>query len=154
MLPEHVKSEILAAIQDYEHPKYGALDAMLIAVEHMRWLSDETLLDLAELLDMSPEELDNRATYYNHLHRMPVGKHIILVCDSVTCWIMGFNGIRDYLCHKLEIEVGQTTSDDRFTLLPVQCLGACEKAPVMMIDGVLYTHLNPGRIDEILAAYE
>jgi len=153
MLPEHVKSEILSAVEKYEHPRHAALEVLLIAVEHLRWISDETLINLADLLGMSPEELDNRATFYNHLYRMPVGKHVILVCDSVTCWIMGFNGIRDYLCRRLEIEVGQTTSDDLFTLLPIQCLGACDKAPVMMIDGTLHTHLNPERIDEILSTY-
>ncbi len=153
MLPEHVRSEILSALEKFEHPKYGAVEALLIAVEHMRWISDEMLLDLADLLRMSPEELENRATFYNHLYRMPVGEHVILVCDSVTCWIMGFNGIRDYLCHKLKIDVGQTTSDGLFTLLPIQCLGACDRAPVMMIDTTLYTDLNPDRIDEVLAIY-
>ena len=153
MIPDNVRSEILSAIQHYDHPQYGALEALLIAVEHLRWISDETLLDLADLLQMSPEELDNRATFYNHLHRKPVGKHIIFVCDSVACWIMGFNSVRDYLCNKLEIELGQTTSDGLFTLLPIQCLGACDKAPVMMIDGVLHTNLDPGGIDQILTGY-
>jgi NADH-quinone oxidoreductase subunit E len=153
MLPEQVKSQILSAIDNHEQPRGAALEALMIAVEHFRWVSDETLVELAELLSMTPIELDARATFYNHIYRKPVGRHVIQICDSVACWIMGSDDIREYLVDKLGIKEGQTTSDGLFTLIPIQCLGACDKAPAMMIDETLYTDLTPQSIDEILESY-
>jgi len=100
-----------------------------------------------------PAELDGIATFYNLVFRRPVGRHVILVCDSVTCWVMGYDAVREHLTAQLGIKLGETTADSRFSLLPVVCLGACDRAPVMMIDGKLYGSLTPQKIDEILARY-
>ena len=102
---------------------------------------------------MTPDELDSVATFYNLIFRRPVGRHVILVCDSVTCWVMGYDAVREHLTAQLGIELGETTADGCFTLLPIACLGACDQAPVMMIDGKLYGSLTPQKIDEILARY-
>ena len=154
MLPKDVKSEIAAVLDHCVHPHCGAVDALLIVKDRFRWISDESLSAVAELLHMSVEQLDSIATFYNHLYRSPVGRHVILVCDSVSCWIVGYEGIRDYLTRKLGVGLGETTSDNRFTLLPIQCLGACEQAPAMMVDEQLYANLTPESIDEILDRYE
>jgi NADH-quinone oxidoreductase subunit E len=102
---------------------------------------------------MTVEELDGVATFYNEIYRKPVGRHVILVCDSVVCWIMGYDGVREHLTRRLGIDLGQTTPDGRFTLLPVQCLGACDHAPAMTVDGELYIDLDPEKIDKILEAH-
>jgi len=94
------------------------------------------------------------ATFYNLIYRQPVGRHVILLCDSVSCWIMGYDNLRDHLKSRLGIDLGGTTPDGRFTLLPSVCLGACDHAPVMMIDDDLHLDLTPERIDQILAGYE
>jgi NADH-quinone oxidoreductase subunit E len=154
MLPEDVRSEIAAVLDRCVHPHCAAVDALLIITDRYRWISDEHLSAVAQLLRMTVEQLDSVASFYNHLYRCPVGRHVILVCDSVSCWIVGYDGIRDYLIRKLGIELGQTTADDRFTLLPIQCLGACEKAPAMMVDEQLYGDLTPELVDEILSRYE
>lgn len=154
MLPEDVTSEISRVLDRCVHPHCGAVEALLIVKDRYRWISDETLSAVAELLGMTVEQLDSIATFYNHLYRSPVGRHVILVCDSVSCWIMGCDGIRDYLTRKLGVQLGETTADDRFTLLPIQCLGACDKAPAMMVDEKLYVNLTPETIDEILSTYE
>lgn len=154
MLEDHVKHEILTATAHCVGPRCGAVDALLIARRHYGWISDETLMEIAELLHMTSEELDSVASFYNHLHRKPIGKHVILVCDSVCCWIMGSDRVTDYLTEKLGINVGGTTADGTFTLLPIQCLGACDKAPAMMIDDRLYVNLDSVTIDGILSAYE
>jgi len=79
---------------------------------------------------------------------------VILVCDSVTCWIMGYETIQEHLSKRLGVALGQTTADGRFTLLPIQCLGACDRAPAMMIDDELFTDLGPQEIENILERYK
>ncbi|HEX8949573.1 MAG TPA: NAD(P)H-dependent oxidoreductase subunit E, partial [Dissulfurispiraceae bacterium] len=77
-----------------------------------------------------------------------------LICDTVSCYIMGYNEMRGHLKARLGIDLGETTEDGKFTLLPVPCLGACDHAPAMMIGDELYGNLTPERIDEILGKYE
>ena len=117
------------------------------------WVSDETVRDVAEILEMTPAEVDGVATFYSLIFRRPVGRHVILICDSVSCWTMGYDAIREHLKAKLGIGLGETSADGRFTLLPASCLGACDLAPVMMIDEELYGNLTPPKVDEILAKY-
>src|SRR5579863_5178378 len=123
---------------------------MLIVQKHRGWVSDESLKDLAELLESSVEDLDGVATFYNLIFRKPVGRHVIMICDSVSCWVMGYNRMRDHLKSRLGVELGQTTADGRFPLLPVVCLGACDRAPTMIVDGQLHGNLSSQKIDEIL----
>jgi len=108
---------------------------------------------VAALLDMTPDELDSVATFYNLIFRQPVGRHVILVCDTVSCWVMGYEEIVAQLGERLGIAFGQTTADGRFTLLPIPCLGACDRAPAMMIDDDLHGPVLPEALDEILARY-
>jgi NADH-quinone oxidoreductase subunit E len=79
-----------------------------------------------------------------------VGKYVIHLCDSVICWMDGYESLRDYLCRKLQIELGGTTSDGLFTLLPVCCIGYCDRSPAMLINRKVYGPLTPEKIDAIL----
>jgi NADH-quinone oxidoreductase subunit E len=103
---------------------------------------------------MSPTDLDSVATFYNLIFRKPVGRHVIMVCDSVTCWIMGYDRIRTHLHDRLGIELGETTPDNRFTLLPIVCLGCCDHAPAMMVGSDLHSDLDPQKIDTELKNYQ
>ena len=153
MLTDEVKQEIVEAVGHYPTRRSGAAEALKIVQRHRGWVSDESLKDAAALLGMSSEELDGIATFYSLIFRKPVGKHVILLCDSVSCWILGYDLVREHLRMRLGIGLGETTADGRFTLLPVACLGACDRAPAMMIDDELYGDLDAKRIDEILAGY-
>ncbi len=79
---------------------------------------------------------------------------MILICDSVSCWIVGYHELLQMLTHRLGIGLGETTPDQRFTLLPIACLGACDQAPAMMIDGELYGPVTEEKVEEILRKYE
>jgi NADH-quinone oxidoreductase subunit E len=153
MLTESIKREVREHLKKSRQARHACIDALQIVKDHYGWISDDCLRELSTLMGMTLEELDSVATFYNHLYRKPVGRHVILVCDSVSCWIMGYEGIRSYLVELLGIAMGQTTSDGRFTLLPIQCLGACDKAPAMMIDDQLYCDLDAEKIDRILKSY-
>ncbi len=137
-----------------EPQPHGAAIEALRAVQRRRgWISDETLGEVAQVLGMTADELDSVATFYNLIFRRPVGRHVVLVCDSVSCWIMGCDELRGGLETRLGIAPGQTTPDGRFTLLPIVCLGACDHAPALMIDGDLHGDLDPAKLDHLLEDY-
>ena len=154
MLTAHEKHEIDEAIKLVPVRKAAGIEALKIVQEHRRWVSDESLNDIASYMGMSVEELDSVATFYNMIFRKPVGRHIILLCDSVSCWVMGYESIQEYFKKSLGIGLGETTSDGRFTLLPNVCLGTCDCAPALMIDNDLHRNLSINQLDEILKKYQ
>ena len=154
MLSPEERREIEAELAHYPHKEAVSIDAMKIVQRHRGWVSDESLRDIAELLGMSTDDLDGVATFYNLIFRKPVGRHVIMVCDSVSCWIMGCDRIREHLTSRLGIKPGGTTADGRFTLLPIVCLGACDHAPVMMVDDDLHRDLDPQKVDATLEGYK
>ncbi len=154
MLSDKERQEIEEHIKQYPQKKAACIEALKVIQKYRRWVSDESVNDLAQIMDMKPDEVDSVATFYNLVFRRPVGRHVILVCDSISCWVMGFNTVLDKLKTKLGIELGETTPDDRFTLLTIPCLGTCDRAPALMIDDDLHRDLTPGMIDEILEKYE
>ena len=154
MLRDEERREIEAEVAIYAQKRAACIEALKVVQQHRGWVSDEALDEVAELLEMTPDELDGVATFYNLIFRKPVGRHVILICDSVSCWIMGYDNLLGHLRSRLGIDLGETTPDGRFPLLPSVCLGACDRAPVMMIDDDLHLDLTPERIDQILAGYE
>ena len=154
MLTAEEINEIEAEAVHYPKREAVSIDALKIVQRHRGWVSDESLRDIAGHLGMSPTDLDSVATFYNLIFRRPVGRHVIMVCDSVSCWIMGHDRVKKHLTERLGIEFGQTTSDDRFTLLPIVCLGCCDRAPAMMVGGDLHTDLDPQKIEIQLEKYK
>lgn len=148
------RREIEAEFAHYPTKRAVCIDALKIVQRHRGWISDESLHDVAQLLEMSLDELEGVATFYNLLYRKPVGRHVVLLCDSVSCWIMGYNRLRERLCSKLGVRVGETTADGRFTLLPIVCLGTCDHAPAMMVDEDLHRDLDPDGAEKALENYK
>jgi NADH-quinone oxidoreductase subunit E len=146
--------EIESEVAHYPKREAVSIDALKIVQKHRGWVSDESLRDIAEHIGMSPTDLDSIATFYNLIYRRPVGRHVISVCDSVSCWIMGCEQIREHLEQRLGVGLGETTADNRFTLLPTVCLGCCDRAPALMVGGDLHTDLDPAKIDTELETYK
>ena len=153
MLSEQEKREIEAEVRVHDQRRGAATEALQIVQRHRGWVSAEAVRDVAELLGLTPDEVAGLATAYDLIFRRPVGRHVILICDNVSCWIMGYNPILEHLQRRLGIGLGGTTADGRFTLLPSACLGACDLAPVMMVDYDLHTNLTADKVDEVLADY-
>ncbi len=153
MLTQEEISEITAEMAHYPQKQAACIEAMKIVQKHRGWVSDEAIQDIAGFLEMTPDELDSVATFYNLIFRQPVGKHVILLCNSVTCWAMGFNQICSHIEDRLKIQFGQTTPDGQYTFLPIVCLGDCDHAPAMMIDDTLYHDLTPESIDATIPEY-
>ncbi len=137
----------------YPDRRAVCIDALRLVQRERGWISDETLAEIAAYVGMSVDNLESVATFYNLIHRRPVGRHVILLCDSVSCWLTGYPGIREHLRARLGVDFGGTTADGRFTLLPNVCLGRCEYAPVMMIDDDAHHDLTPEAVDRILEDY-
>src|SRR6266852_3013862 len=118
MLTTEERREIETKLGDYPNKQAMSIESMLIIQRHHGWVSEESLRDLSELLGLSVADLDGVATFYNLIRRRPVGRHVALVCDSVSCWIMGSERVRDHLCSRLGTPLGGTTSNGRFTVFP------------------------------------
>jgi NADH-quinone oxidoreductase subunit E len=154
MLTEIEKKEITAELDHIEHKEAASIEALKVVQKRRGWVSDESIRDVASLLDMTPAELDAVATFFNFIYRKPVGRHVIAICDSMVCWSLGYDPLREVLRKKLGIGFGETTQDDRFTLLPAACLGACDRAPAMLVDEDLYGPVAPEMLERILEKYK
>jgi len=154
MLTDKETLEINAELAHCATKASASVEALNIIQRNRGWVPDDAVKDAATLLRMTTDELDAVATFYSFIFRKPVGRHVILVCDSISCWVMGYNPLLDTLKTGLGIAFGETTTDKRFTLLPISCLGACDRAPAMMVDEDLYGPVTPETMDEILKKYE
>lgn len=145
--------QITHELQQVPVKKAACIEALKIVQQQRRWISDESVADIAAILDMSTAEVDSVATFYNLIFRQPVGRHVILLCDSISCYVMGYTKIKQALVDLLHIGYGQTTPDDRFTLLPNACLGTCDHAPALMVDNDLYRDIAIADLPQILDQY-
>jgi NADH-quinone oxidoreductase subunit E len=114
------------------------------------WLSTETMDYVAELLHIEPIEVYEVATFYSMYNLKPVGKYLFEVCHTGPCMISGSDNIVDYIKQKLNIGVGETTTDGMFTLKTVECLGACGYAPMMQLGKTYREHLTKEKVDAIV----
>lgn len=154
MLTEEIKREIEKEMERYPRKQAVCIEALKIVQRHKGWVSDESIRELADFLEMTSDELDSVATFYSKILRRPVGKHVIWICDSVSCWIMGYDRVRDRITELLGTKLGETSADGRFTLLPNVCLGACDHAPVMMIDDDTHLDVKRNKVEAILEPYK
>lgn len=142
--------EINAEISHYEDKTAVSIEALKIVQKHRRWVSDECLVAVADLLEISPAQLEGVATFYNLIYRQPVGKTVIHYCNSVTCWMLGAEQVCERLCQHLNVELGEMSADGEYTVLPIVCLGACDHAPVVMIGDELRLDITEDAVNEIL----
>ncbi len=154
MLTDTERREIEAELPHYPRRQALCIEALKVVQRHRGWVNDEALRDVGDYLGMSEHEVDSVATFYNLIYRREVGRNVIHLCDSVSCWVMGCDRVREHLEQKLGIRTGETTPDGRFTLLPIPCLGDCDRAPSFMIGRDLHGNLNLENIDTILERYE
>ena len=142
--------EINAAMRHYADKAAVSIEALKIVQKHRRWVSDGCLSGVAELLDISPAQLESVATFYNLIYRRPVGKTVIHYCNSVSCWMLGAERVRERLCRHLNVELGEMSADGEYTVLPIVCLGACDHAPVVMVGDKLLLDIGDDAVNEII----
>lgn len=150
LLPQNQIDSFKARAAAIAHPHELIVDLLRAIQLHYGWVPDDGVLLTAETLGVLPIEVEEVATFYDKIFRHPVGRRVIHICDSICCWSTGAEMITAHLQKTLGINLGETSSDGHFTLLPTCCLGACGDAPAMMIGLTTYGLLTPEKIDEVL----
>jgi len=151
---ERTRKKIDKIVARYPQKEAAILPLLHITQQEFGFISPDSEKLVAEILGIKPIRVREVVTFYTMLNREPIGKYYIQVCSNLSCALLGSEKLIDYLKEKLGIEPGQTTKDKKFTLSLVECLGACEQAPCMMINFDYYGYLDKKKIDKILDGLE
>ena len=151
----YLTDEMKTHLRERYFPRYPTKRACLLPALHMlqhahNWIPTRAIQEVAEFLEIAPAEALDTATFYEEYWLRPKGKYLIQVCRSLSCEVCGSRKVTDQVRNLLNIDLGETTSDQRFTLVELECLGACDLAPVALINEVLYENLTPQSIAELI----
>jgi NADH-quinone oxidoreductase subunit E len=150
MIPDQLRKSLEERVKTAITAREAAVDVMKELQAYYGWLTDEAAAEAAEILGLSKLQVDELATFYEMIYRRPVGKKVIHVCDSISCWCAGFEKVIDHLRKRLAIQDGGTSADGMFTLIPCCCMGMCGDSPAMSVGGNIYGSVTPEKVDEIL----
>jgi NADH-quinone oxidoreductase subunit E len=153
VLSDSERSAIEHELHHYEDSRAASIEALKIVQKARGWVPDGAISAIGELIGIPASDVEGVATFYSQIFRQPVGRHIIRVCDSMVCYIGGHESVVSSLQQQLGIGLGETTNDGRFTLLPVCCLGNCDKAPALMIDDHTFGDVQPDGVAKLLESY-
>lgn len=153
LTPDEIR-EIHEFMHHYPQSRAASLDALKIVQRRFGWVNDAQVQAIANILEIPVTDVEGVATFYNRIYRSPVGRHVILLCDSIACYLTGSDNLAEAFQRELGISFGQTTPDNRFTLLPICCLGNCDKAPTVLIDEDTYGPVLPSEVAELLEQYK
>lgn len=150
MLSESAKTRIRKLFPRYPDKRSVTLAALRIAQEEKGYITDEAMSDIAVLLELTPVQVYETATFYTMFTLQPVGKYLIQVCRTLSCALVGAGTLIRHLEQKLGIRIGETTPDGLFTLKTVECLAGCGAGPMMQINDEYYEYLTTDKINRIL----
>ena len=147
---EKAKKKIEEIVARYPQKEAAILPILHITQQEFGSISAEEEKLVARILGIKAISVRELVTFYTMFSEKSLGKYHIQVCSNLSCSLLGAGNFVDYLVEKLGIEPGKTTSDKKFTLSTVECLGACERAPCMLINFNYYGEMDPKKVDEIL----
>jgi NADH-quinone oxidoreductase subunit E len=150
VLSDKTKEQIKKLEAQYPDPRSALLGALALAQREVGWLSPDAMVEVGEVMGLTPAQVGSVASFYTMFNRQRVGRHLVQVCTNISCSLLGAESLLDHIKEKLHINVGETTPDGAFTLLTVECLGSCGTAPVMQVDDTYYEQLTPEKVDQIL----
>ena len=150
MLTENTRQSILELQEKYPVKRSALIPALHLAQKERGYLPLEIQSEVASLFDIALSEVHSVVTFYDMFFEKPVGKHLLHVCKNVSCMLRGADGVIKKICQKLQIQPGETTADGEFTLIPSECLGACDRAPMMLMDEKVIGPIQETEIDQIL----
>lgn len=151
MLSEKTRKMILDLQKKYPERRSALIPALHLAQAEVGFLPRETQNEVAELFDIDPNEVNSVVTFYDMFFEEPVGKHILHVCKNVSCMLRGGDALLETLCRKLQVQPREVTDDGEFTIIPSECLGACDRAPMMLVDDKVVGPIKEEDLDRILA---
>jgi NADH-quinone oxidoreductase subunit E len=147
------REAILRSIEHYDDARAASIDALKIVQKRHGWVPDEAIAAIGDILGIPSADVEGVATFYNLIFRKPVGRHVIKVCDSIGCFLTGYDDLISAIKQHLNIDYGHTTADGRFTLLPICCLGNCDKGPAIMIDDDTHGPVACAQVATLLEKY-
>ena len=145
-----LEAQISEVLLRYPDKQAALLPVLWMCQERWGWVSAGIMAAIGERLGLSPAYVEGVATFYTMYLRRPPGKYLLQVCTTLSCQLCGTGELVEHLRHKLGVEFGQTTADGRFTLVDVQCLGACGEAPIIQVNNDYYTVSDVDRLDQLL----
>lgn len=151
MLSEKTRNSILELLKTYPEKRSALIPALHLAQAEVGYLPLEIQAEVADLFGIDSSEVAAVVTFYDMFFEEPVGKHLLHVCKNVSCMLRGSDGLLQKLCQKLQVEVGGTTADGEFTVIPSECLAACDRAPMMLVDDQVVGPIQEADLDRILA---
>ncbi len=134
----------------FPNSKALTIPVLWIIQEEQGWISDQAVEEIAKLLELPVNHVYGVVSFYTMFNRKPVGKFHIQMCTNVSCQLLGAEKLSEYICRKLNVRVGETTQDKKFTVTEVECLGSCGTAPMMQVNDDYYENLTEEKIDELL----
>ncbi len=143
-------ARIQAKATQYPRRKSAILPALTIAYRQVGHLNEGIYREISQALKLPYVEIAEAASFYTMFPKQPVGKNLIQVCHNISCALLGADSLIGYLEQKLGIKKGETTKDNLFTLISVECLGSCATAPMMQINHDFYENLTREKVDAIL----
>jgi len=150
MLSETACRQIQALISKYPRKRSALIPSLQIAQKEIGYLNHDAMQEIARMFELSPNEVHEVISFYTMFYRKPVGKYVILVCTNISCLLCNAEEILAHLTRKLGIKPGETTPDNKYTLMEVECLGSCGTSPVIQINEDYYEDLTPEKLDRIL----
>jgi len=150
-LSDTAKKQIRDLLQTYETNQSALIPALHVAQGDQGWLSEETQREVADVLELSAQEVRGVVSFYTMFLQKPAGKYLLQVCRNLSCSLRGGHRLTKQLEDKLQIKQGETTTDGKFTLIEVECLGSCGTAPVMMVNDKYVEDLTPQALDKMIA---
>jgi NADH-quinone oxidoreductase subunit E len=150
MLNEKVQKEILELQKKYPEKRSALIPALHLAQAESGYLSKDVQSEIALLFDIDPNEVNAIVTFYDMFFEQPIGKHVLHVCKNLSCMLRGSDELLSKICNKLDIEPGETTADGEFTVIPSECLAACDKAPMMLVDDKVVGPVAESDLDTII----
>ena len=154
MLSEDARQKIQALISKYPEKRSALIPSLWLAQKDTGFLSPDIVREIAEIFDLSPNEVYEVISFYTMFHKKPVGKYLLQVCTNLSCQLCNAEELVEHLTRKLGIKFGETTADGKFTLMEVECLGSCSTSPVIQINDDYYENLTPEKIDRVLDGLE
>lgn len=150
MLSEKTRQTILELQKSYPEKRSALIPALHLAQAEAGYLPRDVQNEVASLFGIDPNEVNAIVTFYDMFFEEPVGKHVLHVCKNVSCMLRGGDELMTHLCRRLNVEPGGTTADGEFTIIPSECLGACDRAPMLLADEKVLGPVNADGIDQML----
>lgn len=151
LLNDESKQRIRDLMAKYPKARSAILPALHVVQEQLGWVPEEAQAEVAEMFGMAPAEVRSLVTFYYMYHRKPVGKYVLKVCRSISCWLRNSDGVEHALCEHLGVETGEMTDDGMFTVVHGECLAACVAAPVIQVNDRFVENLDPEKVPDLIA---